>query len=315
MSINTVSIITPAFNNLAGLIRLAGSLEKLSWPKEQLVWFICNDGSSDKTVAFFKERSYSFDVKVLSLETKSGPAKARNLGLEATKSDMILFLDSDVETNADLIERHVEMYDDPKIVAVRGEYHSNVFTKKSKWFRYLDSDLRGPRRDYAKSGKTRIHFAKVNTNNFSIRSSVLDLGLRFDENIVHYGGEDMVFAYQLSKLHKGAIVYQPNALTSHQHNSFWQAMAKLEEYGEKTIPYLIKNYPELYPHLVISRFYKKQNKNTLPIGVKLFFNKWGYYLARVVRVVSPDFISFRAIQYIMAWHVVVGYRKSKQNQN
>ena len=309
-SMNTIAIITPSYDNLAGLIRLVGSIEILSWPMGHITLYICNDGSTDKTVTYFENTKYKFEIKVLSKEEQAGPAAARNMGLEAAQAaDLILFLDSDVEVAPDLIERHVDSYKTPEVIAVRGEYYTPVFTKKSKWLRYLDSTLRGPRLDYERNGKTVISYDKVNTNNLSVRASAVK-ELRFDEQIVHYGGEDMVFAYELSKLERGAILYLPEAMTYHQHNGFKLALAKLEEYGEQTMPYLLKAYPEMYSKLVISRFFKIDGKTEKVFWSRMIFNHLGYLGSRAIRLITPDFISFRAIQYIMAWHVLKGYRKS-----
>ena len=307
--LKTVLIITPSYNNLAGLVRLAGSLERLTWPKEQIKLCICDDGSTDKTVKTFQNLKFNFEIEVLSLPLQSGPAKARNLGLAGAKADLILFLDSDLEAAPDLIERHMDCYAQPDVLAVRGENQTPKFVQKSKWFRYLDSQLRGPRKVFARTGENTITYKEVNTNNFSFRGSALTPDLRFDENIIFYGGEDMIFAYTLSQKNPGRMIYAPSAMTYHQHRSFRGTMKKLEEYGEKTIPYLLETYPQTYPDLVISRFVSPDGAREKLLWSRIIFNPLGYFLARAIRLVTPDFISFRAIQYIMAWHVLRGYRR------
>lgn len=308
-AVKTVSIVTPVHNNLQGLIRLLASLERLTWPKNNLSLIICNDASTDETEEYFHKTEFDFKVILKSTPRQSGPASARNLGLEDIKSDLILFLDSDVEVAPDLIERHVELYENPKIVAVRGESLTPPTVKTSKWLRYLDSDLRGPRKLKQARGGTPLGYDKVNTNNFSIRSAVLNQGLRFDENIVHYGGEDMVFAYQLTLLELGEIVYQPQALTFHQQNSLAVVLKKLEEYGEKTLPYLLKNYPDIYPRLVLSRFYQADGKTEKIFWSRILFNRPGSLFFLGVKNLLPDRLAFRVYQYLMAWHVLRGYRR------
>ncbi len=273
---------------------------------------ICDDGSTDETVKYFREQTFDFSISLQSLQKKSGPARARNIGLNQARGEIILFLDSDCEVRPDLLEKHMACYADEKIIAVRGESLTPPGIKTSKWLRYLDSNLRGPRQAYATQGTTAISFDKVNTNNFSIRSSVLEPGLKFDENIVFYGGEDMVFAYQLSKLNPGSIVYQPEAETYHQQNSLKNVLRKLEEYGEKTIPYLLKTYPEIYPQLVISRFFQEDGKHEKRVWSKVIFNPFAYKLLFTIKGWMPDTVSFRIYQYLMAWHVLKGYRNSME---
>ncbi|NQV16766.1 glycosyltransferase family 2 protein [bacterium] len=314
-SINNVAIITPSYNNLDGLIGLVSSLERQTWPLKKIKLYICNDGSTDKTVEHFERLSFKIDIEMLTHAKKAGPASARNMGLEKAKADLILFLDSDLEAAPDLIERHIESYSTPDVLAVRGENQAPESTKRNKWIRYLDSELRGPRHEYSKSGKTEISYKDVNTNNFSVRSSVLASGLRFDEQIIYYGGEDMVFAYEITRQNVGRIIYQPKAMIFHHHRSFNATLIKLEEYGEETMPYLLKTYPEIGSNLVISRFYNEDWKTEKVFWPKIVFNRLGYLFSTVLKVLLPDVLAFRAIQYIMAWHVLKGYRKNLKQEH
>jgi len=55
----TVSIIIPVYNNLGGLVRLLGTCERLTWPRELLEIIIVNDGSTDRIVSFLADYSFS----------------------------------------------------------------------------------------------------------------------------------------------------------------------------------------------------------------------------------------------------------------
>jgi glycosyltransferase involved in cell wall biosynthesis len=59
---------------------------------EDMEVIIVDDCSSDNTVKIVKE----YPVRVVQLETNSGPAKARNRGVKEAKGDIIFFLDADV---------------------------------------------------------------------------------------------------------------------------------------------------------------------------------------------------------------------------
>jgi glycosyltransferase involved in cell wall biosynthesis len=59
---------------------------------EDMEVIIVDDCSSDNTVKIAKE----YPVRVVQLETNSGPAKARNRGVKEAKGDIIFFLDADV---------------------------------------------------------------------------------------------------------------------------------------------------------------------------------------------------------------------------
>ena len=306
---NTVAIITPSYNNIDGLKRLVVSLEQLTWPKEKIKLYICDDGSTDDTVNYFTELDCEIEIEVLKLSKNSGPAKARNLGLDKAKADLILFLDSDLTVAPDLIEKHIACYKQVSVVGVRGENKTFGNEKRNKWQRYLDSSLRGPRKAYAQTGKREVTYKEVNTNNFSIRGSVLNLELRFDEKIIHYGGEDMIFAYELSKQNRGQILYEPKAMIFHEHRGFMATMAKMEEYGKETIHYLLQTYPETYSDLVISRFYKPDGKQEKKFWSRIIVNNFGAFVAHGLWRLLPDVMAFRVLQYIMAWYVLKGYRE------
>ncbi len=310
---DTVAIITPSYNNREGLVQLVNSLEQLTWPKEKIKLYICDDGSTDKTVSYFKDYKTSIELEILTHPKRLGPAHARNMGLEKAKADLILFLDSDLEAAPDLIEWHVECYKQPDVIAVRGENKTLGLRKKSKWFRYLDSDLRGPRQVFVKTGKNEITHREVNTNNFSIRGSLLSKDLRFDENIIHYGGEDMIFAFELMRQKTGRILFEPRAMTFHQHREFSATLIKLEEYGKKTIPYLLETYPETYSNLIVSRFFEPNGITEKIFWSRVVVNSLGYFISRATWRILPDVLAFRVIQYIMAWHVLKGYRESMKS--
>ena len=120
----------------------------------------------------------------------------------------------------------------------------------------------------------------------------------------------MVFAAKLLAEHPGKLLYAPTAMTYHQHRGFKDTLLKMEEYGEKTIPYLLDHYPQMYSDLVISRFVRLTDRREKFWSAKILMNYFGYLGARATRLVTPDFLSFRAIQYILAWHVLKGFRKS-----
>jgi len=71
---------------------------------------------------FFNSFTFSH-IKVITLQKNHGPAFARNEGAKEASSDLLLFLDSDVAVNTDLIYRVNHYFEDnPKIDAAIGSY-------------------------------------------------------------------------------------------------------------------------------------------------------------------------------------------------
>ncbi len=95
-----VSVVIPCYNRVNYLPRAIRSVLRQTYEVNEIL--LIDNGSSDKTVSFIKEK---FDhVKVI-CEKKRGVSHARNLGIKKCKNDWIAFLDSDDEWIFDKIEK------------------------------------------------------------------------------------------------------------------------------------------------------------------------------------------------------------------
>ena len=62
-------------------------------------------------------------VRVIRLPATSGPARARNIGAEAAKSEILFFVDADVVINGDAVERvRAAFREEPEVAAFIGSY-------------------------------------------------------------------------------------------------------------------------------------------------------------------------------------------------
>ena len=80
---------------------------------------VVDDGSTDDSAVVALE----FKAQVVSTGGRRGPAHARNLGVKATQSDIVFFLDSDVCAHIDTLSRISAAFDDdPELDALIGSY-------------------------------------------------------------------------------------------------------------------------------------------------------------------------------------------------
>lgn len=88
-----LSVIIPAYNCAA---TLPATLDSILAQKTEGMEVICvNDGSTDDTLAILKKASQQDDrIRFVTIEN-SGPASARNTGIEAASGEYISFVDSD----------------------------------------------------------------------------------------------------------------------------------------------------------------------------------------------------------------------------
>lgn len=83
---------------------------------------VVDDGSTDETVAIAR----SWGVTVLSINVGRGAAYPRNTGVQASKGNLLLFIDSDVVVHRDTVAQFVNRFEaDPGLAALMGSYDEN----------------------------------------------------------------------------------------------------------------------------------------------------------------------------------------------
>jgi len=97
-----ISVITPFFNRAETLEKAINSV--LSQSFKDFEYILVNDGSSDNSIQVV--RSFSDPrIRLLGHEKNKGVAYSRNVGIKASSSEFISFLDSDDELMSDFLER------------------------------------------------------------------------------------------------------------------------------------------------------------------------------------------------------------------
>ena len=117
----SISIITPSFNRVEELAQLLDSLEKQTYNMELVESIISDDGSTDETEALVREweKKTTYSIKYITQENQ-GPGAARNHGLQKSKGDLILFIDSDCEAHPDWIKTIVDEFQNSSFDAFGG---------------------------------------------------------------------------------------------------------------------------------------------------------------------------------------------------
>jgi len=80
---------------------------------------VVDAGSRDESA----ERASTGGARVLSLPDRAGPARARNAGVAALNTEVVLFLDADCVPRPDVVDRVREAFSaDPALVSLTGSY-------------------------------------------------------------------------------------------------------------------------------------------------------------------------------------------------
>lgn len=113
----TVSVIVPVYNGGAAFRRCLDALATLAPRPCELI--VVANGDTDGSGA----AAAAAGATVIRIPTQSGPALARNLGAQAARGSIVLFVDADVVVPPDAVARVIELFArDPALDAVMGSY-------------------------------------------------------------------------------------------------------------------------------------------------------------------------------------------------
>lgn len=113
----SVSIVVPVWNEETTVLKTIFSLLKLNYPKDKLLIYIVDDGSTDNTWQVIQRFSKNKQVKLLRKEN-GGKHTALNYALSFIDTDLVGCLDADSFVHPEALNRIVAQFSDPEIMAV-----------------------------------------------------------------------------------------------------------------------------------------------------------------------------------------------------
>ena len=294
------SVIIPAYNNINTLERLIQSLQDQSIPLDEYQVIAVDDCSTDGTREYLESLKFKGNFKLIKQKENLGLSSGRNRGIEASDSDILLFIDGDMEVDHDWIVSHT-------IPIENGEWDGSVGSvshsaiNQTLFIKYLDRSNRG-----AKKRPNELvghkHFQFWNT---SIRKELLTNVGGFDEKIDLWGGEDIEMVVRIENFSNPILKFNPNVkATHHQHRTLEDTFDLLEKFGANVVPYIAAKHPilarEFYTRLLDNPFIRK----ALMITVlnPIFFN-----MIKSLHKLIPERLTFLAIKYMLVSSVMKGY--------
>ncbi|MGF1492439.1 MAG: glycosyltransferase [Microcoleaceae cyanobacterium] len=113
----TVSVIIPVHNGGEKFHRCLASLAKTTQKPDELI--VVADGDTDGSWCLAED----FGAQVIRVPQAGGPAKARNLGAKAATSDILFFVDADVEVHPNTIAQVITAFEtESNLAALIGSY-------------------------------------------------------------------------------------------------------------------------------------------------------------------------------------------------
>ena len=245
-----ISVIVPTWNDVATIARCVHSMEAQTWPELEIL--VIDDGSSDGT----RERLEALTrecprLRVFNTSGRAGAARARNIGFEAAKGEIIALIDGDMWAPEDWLAQLVTPLlsgeqdvtggpdlvpdDSPLISRCIGYSMDSLLTNAG--LRLGDSNL--------------VKYLPGTGNMAITREALLRAG-EFDENF-HDTGEDKEWLHRVRDV-GGRLHYLPEALAWHERKpDLWLHVRKQLLSGRRRLDIVLKDPASFeWPHFAPS---------------------------------------------------------------
>ncbi len=224
-----ISVIVPTYCRQDDLKKcLCSLLDQHALPQEILVVDNSPDGCAEAVVRPLESMGSSRGVFIRYVQGKvnSLPA-ARNLGIDQTDGDILVFIDDDVVLDRFYLEEIRKVYkSNPEVAGVQGFMNlpgGSLFRECAQgfffWFHLKRNQCRvlpSVSATYPRELRTMIPCQWMSGANHSYRRSLL-ADLRYDEKLLKYAdGEDLDLSYRVYKVHRGGLWITPQARCVHK---------------------------------------------------------------------------------------------------
>lgn len=295
MKANKVSIIIPAYNAGATIMECLNSVFEQTHTNIEIV--VVNDGSTDNTEAILIDLITDKKIKYAFQENK-GVSSARNLGLELSTGDYILFLDADDLLKNEAIAILLSCIKECDLIFGTWEDFNSVTKQVQKTFAY-EIDNSNPIAKYFKYRPT-ISTALIKRDKASVWNTQRNLWevTEFFLNII---------------LEDSRICFVNKVVTSiRQHNSAHRISIKFDHFNaENTLDFftLCKNkiinkkmlnheIEVIIDRIIIAYSYEALKKDTERAKIKLALKQLNYGLINDY----PDYKRFGIYHFIFLLH-------------
>ena len=190
----SLSIVIPTHNRRESLGRTLTALSGQTVPVSDFEVVVVADGCHDGTTTFVRELSLGFELQVFELPGL-GAAAARNRGAAATRGEILVFLDDDIEPFPSLLASYLDEHARAPGRLLIGRTQPVLEPKT-----FYEAELRRWWFDHILTMRRRSHrfgYRDLHAGNFSIASRVFASVKGFDESFPGCGGEDYELGMRL----------------------------------------------------------------------------------------------------------------------
>ena len=243
------SVVIPTFERPDTLLMVLDALGRQAAPPD-FEAIVVDDGSRDSTGARLASLSPAYPLRHFRQEN-SGPAAARNRGVEEAKGRWILFLGDDTVPEPDLLAVHARAHAEPRPqpVAVLG-YTTWPRDRRVTPFLHHINEY-GLQFGYGLiEDPESVPFNFFYTSNISLPRALLRAAGLFDTTFPHAAWEDIEIAYRM--MQRGMrILYRPAAVARHYHDITFGSFRRRQEKAGEAAAIFYEKHPELGDFLAV----------------------------------------------------------------
>lgn len=249
------SIIVIGYNTSTELISLLGSINNILYNKNDVEIVYVDDGSTDNSLELFQNYNLKFKKTSFGFVNNLGRNSARNKGVELATGEWLLFLNSNVIVNQDIICSYQQLIQQP-IVAIGGTIKYK--TKDVSFQKHLNHPCRGINQ-YNQGDIIKYNYLLF--GNCMVKRSALKT-TKFNNSLKSYGGEELEFSYRLSQQNPEQFIACIDAVvTRYDHPDLLSHCKRLENFGKENykklnieLQHSIIKYPLLIKQNIVLKY-------------------------------------------------------------
>ncbi|MFL6556834.1 MAG: glycosyltransferase family 2 protein, partial [Bacillus sp. (in: firmicutes)] len=121
-----VSIVIPSLNKFPLNLLTLYSLEHQTFNPSKMEVIFIDDASTDQTEEKLKGYIPPYHFKYIRNKKNLGRAKVRNLGIRSARGSILIFLDAEMITEPDFVEKHHKFHQSNNKLILSGAMHSKI---------------------------------------------------------------------------------------------------------------------------------------------------------------------------------------------
>lgn len=211
-----LTVIIPTFNRSTCLEICLKQLFSQNLSKNSYEIIVVNDGSYDETESILKKFESEENFRHFH-QKNSGQGNARNLAINNSQGQIILFIGDDIYCEENFLKKHIDFHiENPENnYACLGRIEWFPENKITPFMYWLTNG--GPQFAFNNLVDSKeATFWYFYTSNISIKTDLLK-NENFDPDFKSYGWEDIELAYRLKNKFNLKIIYKQNILAYHDH--------------------------------------------------------------------------------------------------